>query len=458
MLIQSFIDNTPYKTNSEFTKLNPFTNEPLHSVFSCDLIGLITAIQSANRAFAEFKTSTLNERVQLISKIENVLRDNVVEFAKLEALDQGLPLHFVQKASLESMLATVAAIKNESPAIGLSFSPVGVVAIVACWNLSLRIIMERLVPALLAGNAVVVKVSSQSPVTAEILAQIITEAELPKGLVNVVVSSDADVKQTLIGHPGVRAVSFTGRIETVTEILPLINKTSLQSFKKIQISSGSKNSAVALAEPGEQFSDVLDSFLLGQGQLGWNSSRLFVLEKFETEWQERISTLLENLKPSEGIEDSSAWTPCLKASSFAKFDEIKKTAFDDKAKLLESSFALTDRQKKLFLPPVFTKDMSRCSTLQQDQIHSPFFILSAVKYPFDVSKYSNVSYFGFAAHLWGEPEKLSKVADALDVGLVTYNKSSVDVAGAVSAVKQSGFGLQDFQSFGSFFSNVKKLA
>lgn len=457
MLIQSFIDSTPYKTNSEFSKLNPFTNDLLHTVSSCDLMGLITAIQSANRAFADWKTTSHEERLAAIIKIETVLKSRAIEFARFEAADQGLPLSFVLQAGLEMSLKALADFKSEKPTSGLSFSPVGVVAIVASWNLSLRIIMERLIPALLAGNSAVVKVSSQSPVTAHILEQIIVEAGLPKGLVNVIVTNDPEVKTALISHPGVRAVSFTGRIESVTEVLPLINKTSLQSFKKIQISSGSKNSAVALNEPGAQFNDVMNSFLLGQGQLGWNSSRLFVLEKFETEWQERISDLLNGLKPSEGIEDASVWTPCLKQSSFDKFEEIKHTAFDDKAKLLQTPFKLGARQKN-YLPPIFTKDMSRCSTLQQDQIHSPFFILSAVKYPFDVPKYSNVSYFGFAAHLWGEPEKLAKVAEGLDVGLVTYNKASYNVPGAVSAVKQSGFGLQDFQSFGDFFSNVKKLA
>jgi aminomuconate-semialdehyde/2-hydroxymuconate-6-semialdehyde dehydrogenase len=458
MLIQSFIDNTPYKSDTEFSKLNPFTNEVLHTVSGCDLLGLISAIQSANRAFAEWKSTSLDDRLAVISRIENILSSRAQEFARLEAADQGLSAGFVLEAGITSALKTIADLKNERPQLGASFSPVGVVAIVASWNLSLRLVLERLVPALLAGNSVVVKVSSVSPVTAHVLAEIVTAAQLPKGLVNVIVTNELDVKTALVSHPGVRAVSFTGRIETATELLPLINKTSLQSFKKIQISSGSKNSAVVLAEPGAQFEAVMNSFMQGQGQLGWNSSRLFVLEKFESEWQERITTYLSGLKPSEGIDDPSTWTPCLKASSFAKFDEIRNTAFEDKAKLLETPYDLSEKQKKNFLPPVFTKDMSRCSTLQQDQIHSPFFILSAVKYPFDVPKYSNVSYFGFAAHLWGEPEKLAKIADGLDVGLVTINKASVDVPGAVAAVKQSGFGLQDFQTFGVFFSNVKKLS
>lgn len=201
----------------------------------------------------------------------------------------------------------------------------------------------------------------------------------------------------------------------------------------------------------------MSSFVLGQGQLVWNSARLFILEKYEKLWEERIKEYLAELKPSEAVEDNSVWTPCLKAHSFGKSEEIKHQISEDKGQLLQGSFSLSDEQKKVFIPNIFTKDMSRCSTLQQDQIPTPVFILSAVKYPFDVPKYSNVSYFGFAAHLWGQPDKFQKVAENLEVGLVCYNKSSVEVSGAVSAVKQSGFGLQDFQSFGAFFSNVKQL-
>lgn len=469
MQIASFIDNEIYQSSESFTALNPFTLEPLHEVKACDLMGLVMAIQASNRAFAQWKTSTAAERIQVVEKIYESLKQNADRYALLEAQDQGLPLHFVQKYGLQKSLQTIESTLNAfkssevkaEPELQerVQHTPVGVIALVTPWNLSLRVVLDRLIPALLAGNAVVVKVSSHSVVTASILSEILQSAGVLKGLVNVLVSRDPEVKKALLAHPGVRAVSVAGSIQTAQSVLAASTTFLSQQFKKVQISSGSKNSAVVLAEPTDQiFSEVMDSFMLGQGQLVWNSSRLFVLEKFEADWEERIRSYLASLWPSESVEDSSVWTPCLKRDSFEKFDEIKQQAHADKAKLLQTEFALSEQQQKVFLPPVFTKDMSRCSTLQQDQIHSPFYILSAVKYPFDVAKYSNVSYFGFAAHLWGEPEKLKKVAEALDVGLVTYNRSSFDMSGPVAGVKQSGFGQQDFQSFGDFFSNVKKLS
>lgn len=459
MQIHSFIDNAFYQSESKFIKSNPYTLEKLHQVSSCDLMGLIAAIQSSNKAFQLWKHSSYVDRLNLIEKIQTLISTKQDEYARLEALNQGLPISFVKKNSIKLLLKNIEEIKNQKPPAGhMQYTPVGVLVIVASWNLSLRVIFDRLIPALFAGNSVVIKVSSESPVTAHILAEILLAVDAPKGLVNIIATNDKEVKKTLICHPGVKAISLTGSLETTTEILPLIAQTSLQSFKKIQISSGSKNSTVVLEEPSnESFVPIINSFLAGQGQLVWNSARLFILEKYEQQWEEKIKTYLEFLRPSEGIEDDSLWTPCIKQSSFAKFEEIKHMAYEDKAKLLQSGFTLTDLQKKVFIPAIFTKDMSRCSTLQQDQIHSPVYILSTVKYPFDVPRYSNVSYFGFAAHLWGDAEKLTKIAGDLDVGLVTYNKSSVEVYGAFGAVKQSGYGLQNFQSFGSFFSNVKKI-
>lgn len=459
MQIYSFIDNEFYKSDSKFYKYNPYNLEKLHEVSSCDLLGLVSAIRSANQAFLQWKVSSLEERKLLIEKTKAALVAQANEYALLEASDQGLPLAFVRQNSIGLSIKNIDEVIQQRP-VGenLEYSAVGVIAIVASWNLSLRVILDRLIPAILAGNSVIVKVSSASVVTAHILAEILTVAEAPRGLVNIIVTDDSEVKKTLLAHPGVKAVSFTGSIESTAEILPLIMKTSIQNFKKIQVSSGSKNSAVVLGEPSEEnFSQIMNSFLIGQGQLVWNSSRLFILEKFEKQWEEKIKDYLQNLRPSEAPADNSVWTPCLKRKSFSGFGEIKSMAHEDQAKLIECTYSLTDTQKKTFLPAVFTKDMSRCSTLQQDQIHSPVFILSTVKYPFDVPKYSNVSYFGFAAHLWGDRDKLLKVAEGLDVGLAAINKSSVEVPGPVVAVKQSGFGLQDFQSFGAFFSNVKKL-
>lgn len=462
MIIQSYINSTFQKSTSTFIKKNPYTQADQHTVESGDIMQAVQSIQGAQKAFAEWKASTPEDRVLLLQKMKENLIKNKLMYAKLEAQDQALPLTFVQRhgvqAAIESFESAIQQLQNHKPSESESFSPNGVTVIVASWNLSLRVISERLAPALAAGNSVIIKVSSASPITATILGQLLADVNAPIGLVQVIVSNQQDVKDILISHPGVKAVSFVGHLKNSSEVLKKISAQSFNQFKKIQIASGSKNSAVVLTAPTDQlFTEVISSFMIGQGQLSWNSNRLFILEKFEQEWVDRITKFLADLKPAKLIEDSSLWHPCLKQESFDHFGEIENLAIQDKAHLIQTGYALTQDEIKSYLNPTFTKDMSNCSTLQQDQVQAPLFILSVVKYPFDVAKYSNVSYYGQSAHIWAEESKVAKVAEQLDVAQIFVNKWSAERHQPNKGVKQSGFGLQDYHVFGEFFSNVKNL-
>lgn len=462
--ISSSTSHTDSVSQATFIKKNPFDGEDLHQVIPASMMDAVRSVQWAQKAFEEWRLSTIEERLSLMSRFQQALTDHQDQFARQEAIDQGLPFDFVKKFGLQSVLQTledvIQQLKNRfeiSRPQNIQYSPVGVITIVASWNLSLRTILERVFPALAAGNTVVVKVSSTSPVTAFCLRQLV-EAAQAHGLIQVIVSRDHEISQILISHPSVKAISLTGRLETSQQILQKASDQIRQQFKKWQIGAGSKNSAVVTNEPNVEFlQKVMSSFLIGQGQLVWNSSRLFILEKYEKQWQQALQEFLSQLKPSQGVDDPSLWTPCLKESSYKTFSDISQLAVQDHAHLQQTKFSLTESQKKNFLPVTFTQDMSKCSTLQQDQIDAPLFILTAVKYPFDIPKYSNVSYYGFAAHLWGDPEKLHKVSESLEVGLVCSNKWSVEVPGPVAAVKQSGYGLQDYQIFGDFYSNAKIL-
>lgn len=461
MMIHSFINRQESSNLSRLlVKRNPYNGEDLHQFSSADMIQAVTAIQQSQKFFSEYRQSQLDERIQLLQKIKSYIEQHKLKFARLEAQDQGLHFEFVLKYSIESAVASLNEVLLDLASTNMAgaqkYSSVGVISLITSWNLSFRIIAERLFPAIAAGNTVVVKVSSMSPVTAAIWAEIIQACDLPAGLVQILLSNDLEVKKVLVTHPGVKAVSFVGQLAHASEVMKWVVSVSSQQFKKVQIASGTKNTAAAITEPTDEiFQPIMNSFLQGQGQLAWNSARLFMLEKNEKLWQERIKDFLQLLKPAEGIEDASPWTPVLKEESYKTFAEINALAVADQARLLRCDFQLSEKQKKCFLPVTFTQDMSNCSTLQQDQVMSPLFILSTVKYPFDIQKYSNVSYFGFAAHLWGEPEKLVKIADTLEVGRIFRNKWSVQSFGPSCSVKQSGFGLQDYRTFGVFFSNVK---
>ena len=446
-------------TSSQIIKINPFTEDVLYTHSKQTIIDLVKAIQTANKAFSDWKNSNLDDRLQLLEKITVQYLLKKDELILSEALDQGLSLNFTTRANYEIGLQNLNQLKQEiliqlkqADAKKLFFAN-GVVAVILSWNLSNRLFIQKALSALMAGNALIVKVSSQAISTAIKWKEILQSAGVNEGLIQFVVSDAADFKKLLISHPGIKAITATGSLSTCASILKTQSETAEQQFKKIQLNSGTKNTCVVLDAPdSKRISDVLETFLIGQGQLGWNSARLFILEKFQKEWIEALETTLHELKPATSVNDSSLWGPLVKTQNRDKYNYYKKQAADDQAKLILAGFKDAPSQ---FAAPLFTYDMSNCSELQQDQLNLPIFVLSAVKYGFDVPKYSNVSYYGHSANIFSQSPPSEKIVNQLDVGLVSLNQWSVYQMNSFKAVKQSAFGLQDSQIFGEFNSNVK---
>lgn len=459
MDILNFIDGDFAKPvqNASFVQERPFNDKSVQ-VGNSSALDLVKAIQGSHTAFNTWKDSSLEDRIQLVDKISQYLETHKNQFAENEAWDQGLNLQFSLKANIEVALEKLkdqrAQLQKGIPE-GYGFLPVGVVGVVLSWNLSTRVFAEKVLPAILAGNAVIVKASSYSPVTVKLWGELFRTVGLTSGLVQMLHSQDVAFKKLFITHPGVKALLVTGTLENTSEIIKTVAQMTTQQFKKLQIHSGSKNTAAALNEPNEtEMNEILNSFLQGQGQLAWNSSRLFILDKHEQQWTDFVAHKLQNLKPSESIHDHSPWTPLMKMKSVDQFASLMMQAKTDQAKILSADGGVPSNK---YVKPFFTKDMSNCSVLQQDQVHGPAFILSTVKYGFDIPKYSNVSYYGHSASVWTEAGKNQKVIQALDVGLVSTNQWSIYSPGVVEGVKQSSFGNMSSQIFGDFYSNVKKL-
>jgi acyl-CoA reductase-like NAD-dependent aldehyde dehydrogenase len=448
---------------SSFNKLNPFNSEILYTVSSASAIDVVKSIQFAQKAFIEWQQTTLDQRLQYLIQIQNQYVSFKDAIIRSESLDQGLSIFFTEAANynvgLNILNRQISELKSKinSPSPDLLYSSIGVVSVILSWNLSNRIFIERAIAAIMAGNTIIVKCSSLAPSTALVWSQIFKTMNLPNGVVQFLHGSDQTFKDLLVTHPGIKGVVFTGNLKNGSDILKKVSQLSHNQFKKIQISAGAKNPAIAISEPTvSSAADILDSFILGQGQLAWNSARLFILQKHAALWNELLLSYLDGLSPSEGIEDTSKWGPILKPHSIQEFNQIQSLAKADQAKLIFSNRIVTISEQ--FLRATFTKDMSNCSTLQQDQVLAPLYILSEIKYPFDIPKYSNVSYYGFGASLWSEPQKSDKLIQDLDVGQISLNKWFIYSDPDMQAVKQSAFGPQDQRIFGDFYSNAKKLS
>lgn len=447
------------QSKTSFAKLSPFTGEVLGNVAASDAMDVIRAIQAAKRAQVEMEKWALAQRAELLTNIATKLEEKIEEYAYDEALHQGLPLVFVREKSLQYSIqqfrtaAESIAQFEQTKTPAMQVQPTGIISIILSWNLSLRLLSERLAPALAAGNVCLVKISELSPVTAKIMGEVLTAANAPKGLVQLIQGRGPEVGALLAAHPSIRGVNFVGKLANAEKV----TQGALPQFKKVQIHSGAKNNIFVLNEVdfAAKMPQILESFLIGQGQLCWNTTRIFVLESFQKEFTEKLKEYFAGLRPATSPKDSSPWMPVINEETLQQLETKSQQIKMEEGKLITGGKKAD--HAGFFFEPTVSLDLPNCSEMQQEELRGPILILTAVKYQHEMVKWANTGYYGHSAVIWApNTEKALKVAEKIDVGTVSVN--SWFPADFEPGHRQTTFGLVDMGPWERFYSDVKVLA
>lgn len=457
MKLQNFIGGDFISAVSEktFSKYSPFDGSLLAEVSLSEPLDVVRAIQSSKKAATSFKDSSLEDRANLLKRMATAMQRQAQEISYSEALYQGLPQKFVLdysvKPAIDILNQTAESVLNYKNQDTL-LMPTGVIGVILSWNLSLRLLIEKLAPALAAGNTLVVKVSEHSPITVQLMGNILKEASVPEGVVNILQGKD-DVAEIVAGHPGLHAIAAFGKTATMEAIA----KAGLTTFKKLQLSGSVKNPVLILSDVDLkiQLPKILESFLLGQGQLCWNSSRFFVLESMAEEFTSLLKDFISQLQPLKSPEGQSLWTPLISTQYRDQIDKKVQEGRAEQGKFITATGALEGHGN--FYRPAFMQDLSNCSTLQQDELQGPLALVSFVKYQHEMLKWANNSYLGHSAIVWGSEEKIKKVAPQLECSQVYLNQWFEGSLQSPVGLKQSSFGDLNTDWSGTFYSNVKKL-
>jgi aminomuconate-semialdehyde/2-hydroxymuconate-6-semialdehyde dehydrogenase len=457
VLLKNFINNEFVESegNKTFPKISPFDGTELAQVAEASAFDLIKSIQAAKKALVTFETATREQRATLLKAIAAYFESQKNEIAFQEALYQGLSQEFVLQNSVQVSIRvlneTAEALLN-SKISDSHLRATGLVGIITPWALSLRMVVDRLAPALAAGNSVVIKVSEQSPITTKILGEALLAANCPAGLVNIL-NAGAEVGQMLAGHPGVRAISFAGSNSTMEAVAT----AGLKQFKKMQLSGAAKNSGLVLGDVDFKtlMPQILLPFLMGQAQMCWNVSRLFVLESVHLEFYEAVKEYLGKLEPSRDPKDSSPWMPLISEQTSFLLDEKIQLAKTEHGKILSGAESYSG--KGFFHKPTVMIDLTNCSVFQQDEVQGPLLLITPVKYQHEMLKWTNTSYLGQGAVVWGSAEKASKVIPKLECSQVWLNGWMNGSEKSLFGHKQASFGNPDMHWDGSFYSDVKSL-
>src|ERR1700689_200281 len=311
-----------------FETPNPATGETLASVAEGDSEDIDRAVRAARAAFDEgpWGSITPADRGRIIWRIGDLILEHAEELAQLESLDNGKPYAVALGADIPlaaDMFHYMAgwATKIEGNSINISVpympganfhsytlrEPVGVVGQIIPWNFPLLMAAWKLAPALAAGNTAVLKPAEQTPLTALLLAQLIAEAGVPDGVVNVVTGFGETAGAALAAHDDVDKIAFTGS----TEVGKLIVHAAAGNMKKLTLELGGKSPNIVLsdADPEMAIAGSANAIFFNHGQCCVAGSRLFVHEGIFDEVVEGVSEVAKSIKLGEGMDPETQMGP-----------------------------------------------------------------------------------------------------------------------------------------------------
>jgi phenylacetaldehyde dehydrogenase len=436
-----------------FPSYNPATGDVLARVAEGDKEDIDLAVKAARAAFENgpWRKMSASQRGRLIWKIADLIDANKEELAELEMLDNGKPLKVARAADVplaadlfRYMAGWATKIEgNTIPIAGKFFAytlrePVGVVGQIIPWNFPLLMAAWKLGPALAAGCCVVLKPAEQTPLSALRLGELIQEAGIPDGVVNMVPGYGETAGAALAAHPDVDKVAFTGS----TEVGKLIVHAAADNLKKVSLELGGKSPNVVFAD-GDLDSAIKGASMaifFNHGQCCCAGSRLYIEKPIYDKVVEGVSEQASKIKVGPGWEQSTDMGPLVSEEQLNRVCGYLESGFAEGAKATVGGQRNGD--KGYFVNPTVLVETNEKMKVVQEEIFGP--VVAAIPFsdPAEVMVKANDSTYGLAAGIWTKDvSKAHRMAAQLRAGTVWINCYNVfDAAMPFGGYKQSGWG------------------
>ncbi|MBB2480473.1 5-carboxymethyl-2-hydroxymuconate semialdehyde dehydrogenase [Bacillus sp. APMAM] len=462
-----FVDAHSGKT---FENLNPFTNEVINRVAEGDKEDIEAAVEAAHAAFkGEWGKMKVSERLKYIHRIADLIDEHIEEIAPLESLDTGLPI-----SQTKNMVARSAqnfrfyAEMVASRMVGEAYQvdgeflnytirkPIGVAGLITPWNAPFMLETWKIAPALATGNTVILKPGEWSPLTANRLAEIIDKAELPKGVFNVVHGFGETAGASLVAHPDVKLISFTGETTTGSEII----KNGADSLKRVSAELGGKSPIIVFEDA--DFERALDASTWGifsfNGERCTANSRLFlhesIYDKFVSALKERIS----NIVIGDPLHKDTEVGPLIHVDHFNNVKRYLEIAVQEGAEVY-SGVIPEEFHKGNFVPPTLLLNVENHMRVAQEEIFGPVMTVMKFKTEEEVIELANDVKYGLAGYVWTKDiMRGHRVAQGIDSGMIWINSQNVrDLRIPFGGTKASGIGREGGHYAFDFYTEVQVI-
>ena len=429
--------------HTQFATLNPATGSPLATVAMANAADVDRAVASARRAYdTVWSTTSGSERAKYLYRIARIIQERARELAVVETLDNGKPIRETRDIDVPLAAAYFFyyagwADKLEHAGFGPDPQPLGVAGQIIPWNFPLLMAAWKLAPALAAGNTCVLKPAETTPLSALVLAEILQQAELPAGVVNIV-TGDGATGAALVAHPGVDKIAFTGS----TEVGRLIQERVAASPKRLTLELGGKGANIVFedAPMDEMIEGIIDGIFFNQGHVCCAGSRLLVQESIRVEVLRRLLRRVEQLRVGDPLDKNTDVGAINSAEQLARIEELCAVGEREGATRHTSSVVLPT-QGFWFAPTVFT-DVTQSHRIARDEIFGPVLSVLSFRTPDEAVAKANNTKYGLACGVWSEKgSRTLWVAERLRAGVIwanTYNR--FDPTSPFGGMRESGFG------------------
>lgn len=425
---------------------NPATQEIFAKVPAGNAEDVDAAAKAAHHALPVWRATPLSERIVLMKRFLDIFRSQEEELIAVTIKELGSPYTFTKTAQVEYQYTRTQSYIDLAPEVPLIEhmaastvyrEPVGVIGCITPWNYPLGQVIQKVIPALLMGNTVILKPSRYTPLSSYWLTDAFEKANFPKGVFNLVTGRGGEVGDAMASHPLVNMISFTGSTSGGINV----GKNALTGLKHISLELGGKSPYIILK--GSNYEEAVrlcfNSIFLNSGQTCTAFSRLLIPKSEQAVIEKKLIEMSKEYVTGNPKDPSTKLGPLASLRQYEKVKSYIESGIRDGAKLLCGTVP-KQPQKGYYISPAIFTHVTPFMSIAEDEIFGPVLCVFPYETEEEAVQIANNTRYGLNAGVYGEKEKAVAIAKQLEAGNVYINASPRDTAAPFGGYKQSGLG------------------
>jgi len=422
--------------------IDPSSEEPLAEVAVAQAVDIDAAVAAARAAFHGGWAAGPARRGRYLFRIARLLQERAREFAVLESLNGGKPIREARDIDLPLAAAHFFYYAGWADKLEYAFPnrtprPIGVAGQIIPWNFPMLMLAWKIAPALAAGNTVVLKPAETTPLTALLFCDVLRQAELPAGVVNIV-TGGGETGAELVRHPDVDKIAFTGS----TDVGKLIQSEIAGTGKRLTLELGGKAANIVFEDAAldQAVEGIVNGIYFNQGHVCCAGSRLLVQESIQDRLIDKLKERIRRLRIGDPLDKNTDVGAINSRAQLNKITALVASGTDEGAEIYQAPCELPARGF-FFRPTLFT-GVTQSHRIAQEEIFGPVLSVISFRTAEEAIEKANNTPYGLSAGIWTEKgSRILMMAAALRAGVIwanTFNR--FDPASPFGGYRESGFG------------------